>query len=160
MAMPHLSPDVFPRSVVAVDSSPYKHWEYEFGCKVVCYNCLLLILLKVQILLANFSNMHLWICWYQMIFCFYLKASAWLRLKWGMQHPRCYKLRCGTDITMRKNLPKTLDQLIFCKCTLNALKFTKYLVNVHKFTKYLVNSYHQKDVKHYVLTNWYQMTSI
>ena len=81
MAMPHLSPDVFPRSVVAVDSSPYKHREYEFGCKVGCYNCLLLILLKVQILLANFSNMHLWICWYQMIFCFYLKASAWLRLK-------------------------------------------------------------------------------
>ena len=27
--------------------------------------------------------------------------------------------------TMRKNLPKTLDQL-------NILKFTKYLVNVHK----------------------------
>ena len=62
--------------------------------------------------------------------------------------------------TMRKNLPKTLDQLIFCKYTLNALKFTKYLVNVHKFTKYLVNSYHQKGVKHYVLTNWYQMTII
>ena len=62
--------------------------------------------------------------------------------------------------TMRKKLPKTLDQLIFCKCTLNALKFTKYLVNVHKFTKYLVNSYHQKGVKHYVLTNWYQMTKI
>ena len=55
--------------------------------------------------------------------------------------------------TMRKNLPKTLDQLIFCKCALNDLKFTKHLVNVHKFTKYLVNSYHQKDVKHYVLTN-------
>ena len=65
--------------------------------------------------------------------------------------------------TMRKNLPKTLDQLIFGKYTLNlskftknlvnVLKFTKYLVNVPKFTKYLVNSYHQKDVKHYVLTN-------
>ena len=55
--------------------------------------------------------------------------------------------------TIRKNLPKTLDQLIFCKHTLNILKFTKYLVNVLKFTKYLVNSYHQKDVKHYVLTN-------
>ena len=55
--------------------------------------------------------------------------------------------------TMRKNLPKTLDQLIFCKYTLNALKFTKYLVNVHKFTKSLVNSYHQKGTKHYVLTN-------
>ena len=55
--------------------------------------------------------------------------------------------------TMRTNLPKTLDQLIFCKCILNLSKFTKYLVNVLKFTKYLVNSYHQKDVKHYVLTN-------
>ena len=55
--------------------------------------------------------------------------------------------------TMRKNLPKTLDQLIFCKYTLNVPKFTKHLVEVHKFTKYLVNSYHQKDVKHYVLTN-------
>ena len=54
---------------------------------------------------------------------------------------------------MRKNLPKTLDQLIFCKYTLNVPKFTKHLVEVHKFTKYLVNSYHQKDVKHYVLTN-------
>ena len=61
---------------------------------------------------------------------------------------------------MRKNLPKTLDQLIFCKCKLNVLKFTKYLVKVHKFTKYLVNSNQQKDVKHYVLTNWYQMTTI
>ena len=29
--------------------------------------------------------------------------------------------------TMRKNLPKTLDQLIFSK-------FTKYLVNVHKIS--------------------------
>ena len=55
--------------------------------------------------------------------------------------------------TMRTNLPKTLDQLIFGKYTLNLSKFTKYLVNVLKFTKYLVNSYHQKDVKHYVLTN-------
>ena len=61
---------------------------------------------------------------------------------------------------MRKNLPKTLDQLIFGKYTLNLSKFTKNLVNVLKFTKYLVNSYHQKDVKHYVLTNWYQMTFI
>ena len=56
--------------------------------------------------------------------------------------------------------PKTLDQLIFCKYTLNVLKFTKYLVNVHKFTKYLVNSSHQKGVKHYVITNWYQMAKI
>ena len=54
---------------------------------------------------------------------------------------------------MRKNLQKTLDQLIFCKYTLNALKFTKYLENGPKFTKYLVNSYHQKVVKHYILTN-------
>ena len=62
--------------------------------------------------------------------------------------------------TMRKNLPNTLDHLVFCKYLVNVLKFTKYLVNVHKFTKYLVNSYHQKGVKHYVLTNWYQMTTI
>ena len=54
---------------------------------------------------------------------------------------------------MRKNLPKTLDQLIFCKYLVNVLKFTKHLVNVLKFTKYLVNSYHQRDVKHYGLTN-------
>ena len=50
---------------------------------------------------------------------------------------------------MRKNLPKTLDQLIFCKYLVNFLKFTKYLVNVHKFTKYLAYSCHQKGVKHY-----------
>ena len=31
--------------------------------------------------------------------------------------------------------------------------YTKYLVNVLKFTKYSVNSYHQKGVKHYILTN-------
>jgi hypothetical protein len=55
--------------------------------------------------------------------------------------------------TMRKKLPKTLDQLILCKYLVNVLKFTKYLVNVRKFTKYLVNSYHQRGVKHYVLTN-------
>ena len=54
---------------------------------------------------------------------------------------------------MRTNLPKTLDQLIFGKYILNLSKVTKYLVNGLKFTKYLVNSYHQKDVKHYVLTN-------
>ena len=51
------------------------------------------------------------------------------------------------NYTMRKNLPKTFDQLI------NVLKFNKYLVNVPKFTKYLVNSYHQKGVKHHVLTD-------
>ena len=44
------------------------------------------------------------------------------------------------SLTMRTNLPKTLDKLIFYKYTLNVLKFTKYLVNVPKFTKYLVNS--------------------
>ena len=54
---------------------------------------------------------------------------------------------------MRKNLPKTLEQLIFGKYTLGVLKFTKYLVNVPKFTKYLVNSYYQRGVKHYVFTN-------
>ena len=40
--------------------------------------------------------------------------------------------------TMRTNLPKTLDQLIFSKfykkCLVNVLKFTKYLVNVHKIS--------------------------
>ena len=54
---------------------------------------------------------------------------------------------------MRKNLPKTLDQLIFYQYLVNVLKFTKYLEDVPKFTKYLVNSYHQRGVKHYVLTN-------
>ena len=38
--------------------------------------------------------------------------------------------------TMRTNLPKTLDQLIFCKYLVNVLKFAKYLVNVLKFTKF------------------------
>ena len=47
---------------------------------------------------------------------------------------------------MRTNLPKTLDQLIFCKYLVNFLKSTKYLVNVHKFTKCLAYSYHQKGV--------------
>ena len=56
-----------------------------------------------------------------------------------------------------KNLPKTLDQLIFCKCT---LIFTKYLVKVPKYTKYLVDSYHQKGVKDYILINWNQITPI
>ena len=36
---------------------------------------------------------------------------------------------------MGANLPKTFDQLIFCKYTPNFEKFTKYLVNVFKFTK-------------------------
>ena len=55
--------------------------------------------------------------------------------------------------TMRKNLPKTLDFANIHYYLVNILKFTKYLVNVPKFTQYLVNSYHQKGVKHYVLTN-------
>ena len=42
---------------------------------------------------------------------------------------------------MRKNLPKTLDQLIFCK----------YTLVFSRFTKYLVNSYQQRGVKHYIL---------
>ena len=63
------------------------------------------------------------------------------------------KLSFWVYYTMRTNLPKTLDQLKFGNYTLTLSKFTKYLVNVLKFTKYLVNSYHQKDVKHYVLTN-------
>ena len=48
----------------------------------------------------------------------------------------------------------------FTKYLVNVLKFTKYLVDVPKFTKYLVNSYNQRGVKHYDLTNWYQMTPI
>ena len=59
-----------------------------------------------------------------------------------------------------KNIKPTDILQIYTKYLVNVLKFTKYLVNVHKFTKSLVNSYHQKGVKHYVLTNWYQMTSI
>ena len=51
--------------------------------------------------------------------------------------------------TTRTNLPK----IIFGKYTLYLSKFTKYLVNVLKFAKYLVNSYHQKGVKHYIITN-------
>ena len=46
--------------------------------------------------------------------------------------------------TMRTNLPKTLERLIFGKYILNLSKFTKYLVDVLKFAKYLVNSYPQK----------------
>ena len=63
--------------------------------------------------------------------------------------------------TMRKNLPKTLDQLIFCKYTL--VFSTKYLVNVPTFTKYLVNSYHQRGVKHTFLlidTKWHQFSKL
>ena len=52
---------------------------------------------------------------------------------------------------MRTNLPKTLDQLIFCKYKLNVPKFTTHLVEVRKFTKYLVNSYRQKGVKHLLI---------
>ena len=47
------------------------------------------------------------------------------------------KTECGLRITMRKNLPKTLDQLIFYKYLVSVRKFTKYLVNVHKFSKFL-----------------------
>ena len=61
---------------------------------------------------------------------------------------------------MRKNLPKTLDFANIHYYLVNVLKFTKYLVNVPKFTKYLVNSYHQKDVKQYILTNLNQITPI
>ena len=68
-----------------------------------------------------------------------------LPLQWKKIHAVCITCPCGPTIhfsffTMRKNLPKTLD-----------------FANIHY---YLVNSYHQKGVKHYVLTNWYQMTSI
>ena len=40
-------------------------------------------------------------------------------------------LQTYRDYTMRTNLPKTLDQLIFSK-----FKFTKSFVNVPKFTKF------------------------
>ena len=69
------------------------------------------------------------------------QMSQFQRLKITIKN---FRLRCSGGqplqirfvllvFTMRKNLPKTLDQLIFCQ--------------------YLVNSYHQKGVKHYVLTN-------
>ena len=57
---------------------------------------------------------------------------------------------------LTKNIRPTDILQIFSKYS----QITKYLVNVPKFTKYLVYSYHHKGVKHYVLTNWYQMTSI
>ena len=53
-----------------------------------------------------------------------------------------------------KLIPKTLYQQIYTKYFEDDLKFTKYLVNVHKL------SYHQKGVKHYILTNWNQITPI
>jgi hypothetical protein len=53
-----------------------------------------------------------------------------------------------------------VNVLKFTKHLVNVHQFTKHLVNVHKFTKCLVNSYHQKDVKHYILTNWNQITPI
>ena len=49
------------------------------------------------------------------------------------------KLKHYVLITMRTNLPKTLDQLIlvsFTKYLVNALKINKYLVNVTKLAKY------------------------
>ena len=52
-----------------------------------------------------------------------------------------------------KKLTKNIRSTNILQIYINALKFTKYLINVHKFTKYLVNSYHQRGVKHYVLTN-------
>jgi hypothetical protein len=62
-----------------------------------------------------------------------------------------YKFTMRNKIT--KNIRPTDILQIYTKYLVNVLKFTKYLVNVHKFTKYLVYSYHQKGVKHYVLTN-------
>ena len=60
--------------------------------------------------------------------------------------------------TIGKNLPKTFDQLIFCKYLVNVLKFTKYLVNVHKSTKYLVNSYHQNTIFLLIETKLHQFS--
>ena len=54
---------------------------------------------------------------------------------------------------LTKNIRPTDIFQMYTKYLVNVLKCTKHLVNVHKFHKYLVNSYHQKDVKHYVLTN-------
>ena len=54
---------------------------------------------------------------------------------------------------LTKNIRPTDILQIYIKYLINVLKFTKYLINVTKFTKYLVNSYHQRGVKHYVLTN-------
>ena len=52
---------------------------------------------------------------------------------------------------LTKNIRPTDDLQIYTKYLVNVLKFefTKYLVKVHKFT----NSYHQKGVKHYILTD-------
>ena len=47
---------------------------------------------------------------------------------------------CHGNYYKRKNLPKRLEQLIFCT------KYTKYLVNVLKFTEYLVNA--KKNTKY------------
>ena len=71
----------------------------------------------------------------------------------SMYHPHYEK-------KLTKNIRPTDVLQIYTKHLVNVLKFTKYLVNVHKFTKYLVNSYHQKGAKHYVLTNWNQITPI
>ena len=59
---------------------------------------------------------------------------------WELKFFCCFRfLWISWRFTMRTNLPKTLDQLIFGKYTLNLSKFTKYLVNVLKFTKYSQN---------------------
>ena len=50
-------------------------------------------------------------------------------------------------------LTKNIRPTDILQMYINVLKFTKHSVNDHKFTKYLVNSYHQKGVKHYILTN-------
>ena len=53
---------------------------------------------------------------------------------------------------LTKNIKPTDILQIYTEYLANVLKFTKHLVNVHKFTKCLVKSYHQKGVKHYILS--------
>ena len=75
--------------------------------------------------------------------------------KWGKRYSIEYEFHYENKLT--KNIRPTDILQIY---TTLWRKFTKYLVNVLKFTKYLVNFYHQKGVKHYVLTNWNQITPI
>ena len=55
--------------------------------------------------------------------------------------------------TMRTNLPKTLDLLIFSIFLLNfSLQISELLKFSHNLPKNKVNFYHPKGVKHYILT--------
>ena len=66
-----------------------------------------------------------------------------------------FKFQAHNENKLTKNIRPTDILQIYTSIyyLVNVLKPTKYLVNVPKFTKYLVNSYHQRGVKHYILTN-------